>query len=198
MTETLGLAAEALVIRDGEKVLKTRLSKSYRLPELDTKLRRARTRREAKILDKLAGKVRVPVKINADDNTMTITMSYIDGQPLQRIEQPLVHAEELGRQLALLHAQHIIHGDLTTSNILVNKEGIHLIDFGLSFVSMKAEDKAVDLHVLLQCFRAAGQDDASQAVLKSYEKHGSPDVIKRLSVVENRGRNKKKHTTTNV
>ena len=59
---------------------------------------------------------------------------------------------KIGRIIGNLHLNEIIHGDLTTSNILIVKEDndlkIYFIDFGLSIVSNHLEDKAVDLYVL--------------------------------------------------
>eukprot|EP00126_Sphaerothecum_destruens_P010734 Sdes_comp20798_c0_seq4m17081 len=80
---------------------------------------------------------------------------------LDRIEQLESHgsAEDaiislIGVLVAKLHRENIIHGDLTTSNMLLegNSENIILIDFGLSYVSSLAEDKAVDLYVLERAF----------------------------------------------
>ncbi|HZD13016.1 MAG TPA: lipopolysaccharide kinase InaA family protein, partial [Candidatus Binatus sp.] len=57
--------------------------------------------------------------------------------------------EDLGKQMGLLHARGIVHGDLTTSNLLVSPENhVYLIDFGLANYSREPEDRAVDLHLL--------------------------------------------------
>jgi len=44
--------AEAKIFLDGNSIIKERISKSYRIKDIDKKLRLYRTRSEAKILDK--------------------------------------------------------------------------------------------------------------------------------------------------
>jgi TP53 regulating kinase-like protein len=46
----------------------------------------------------------------------------------------------------------VIHGDLTTSNMIYKDGQIYLIDFGLSYVKNSIEDRAVDLYVLERAF----------------------------------------------
>ena len=49
-----------------------------------------------------------------------------------------------------LHNVQIIHGDLTSSNVMVSKtdnSSVKLIDFGLSQITDNTEEKAVDLYV---------------------------------------------------
>ena len=53
MTEEIGRGAEAIITKDGDTVIKDRIPKKYRLPQIDEKLRKSRTRREAKVLTKL-------------------------------------------------------------------------------------------------------------------------------------------------
>jgi TP53 regulating kinase-like protein len=61
--------------------------------------------------------------------------------------------QEIGGIIAKLHDINLIHGDLTTSNILMRPDGrLVAIDFGLSHVSTMIEDKAVDLYVLERAF----------------------------------------------
>ncbi|WFD02266.1 non-specific serine/threonine protein kinase [Malassezia obtusa] len=84
--------------------------------------------------------------------------------------------DAIGAQLARMHCADVIHGDLTTSNMML-RTGPHmqlvLIDFGLASVSSFWEDKAVDLYVLERAF--ASTHPASQAlfhrVLDSYAAH---------------------------
>lgn len=63
-------------------------------------------------------------------------------------EKVVVLCKSLGEKIALLHDSSIVHGDLTTSNLMVRNESIVFIDFGLSYHSNNIEDKAVDLYVL--------------------------------------------------
>ncbi|KFP04121.1 TP53-regulating kinase, partial [Calypte anna] len=108
----------------------------------------------------------------------------------------LVLGEKMGELLAKMHDEDLIHGDLTTSNILMRppmeKLDLVLIDFGLSFVSGLPEDKGVDLYVLEKAFLSTHPDTEMmfKALLKSYaaaSKKSGP-VIKKLDEVRLRGR----------
>ncbi|RME31432.1 Kae1-associated serine/threonine protein kinase [Candidatus Woesearchaeota archaeon] len=193
--DVLGSGAEATIFRDGESVIKRRLVKRYRHPVLDEELRRSRTRREAKLLQK----ARVPhPALIATDRESSITMEFIEGTPLKQLLDSDVNlAQRVGQHVAALHDQAIIHGDLTTSNMLLSKGEVVLIDFGLSFTSHDLEHKAVDIHLFKQALESkhhAVFDEAYKAFLKGYR--ASPEatkVLKRLSIVEKRGRNKAKY-----
>jgi len=108
----------------------------------------------------------------------------------------IIGSEELGKKIGILHSNNIIHGDLTTSNMILDNE-IKFIDFGLSFFSTKEEDKAVDLHLLRQALESKHHDiweKCFEAALKGYKK-SYPEhsiVLNRLQKVEARGRNKHK------
>ena len=192
--------AEAIIYKDEELVHKVRIAKPYRVSQIDDVLRKARTKREAKILEKLA-KSGFPTAavVNANDNT--IIMSFVPGE---RLRDCLTKANykalcpEIGRLVAKLHSLDIMHGDLTTSNMILGPDKkVYFIDFGLSLVSARVEDKAVDLHLLRQALESKHYEfweDAFKLVIKAYSKgySGSTDVLERLKVVEERGRNKKK------
>jgi len=168
--------AEAKLYKDNDELLKIRISKSYRVKELDFELRKRRTRREAKVLEKLTKlELPVPELISSDDKTMEIRMGFIDGK---RLSEHLSKAnfkpvcKQIGKILANLHAIDIIHGDLTTSNLLLKGNTVYLIDFGLSFNSKKIEDKAVDLHVLKEALESKHHEimkPAFEAILSAYK-----------------------------
>lgn len=63
-------------------------------------------------------------------------------------------ARRTGISIAKLHKANLIHGDLTTSNFLLRSKDLSVvvIDFGLSYTSTMAEDRAVDLYVLERAF----------------------------------------------
>lgn len=65
-------------------------------------------------------------------------------------EKILAVGRAIGSGVSMLHVSNIIHGDLTTSNILWcdAAEKTFWIDFGLAAVATMDEDKAVDLYVL--------------------------------------------------
>lgn len=194
----LGTGAEASVFLeeggDGMRVVKERLPKTYRHPLLDLELRRSRTRREASLLAKLP--VPGPTLL-ATDRESSITMGFIDGVQLKHLldEEPS-WARVVGERVARLHDENIIHGDLTTSNMLLRAGTLHFIDFGLSFTSSSTEDKAVDLHLFKQALESKHHrvfDEAYREFVRGYSlSPGARPVLNRLKVVEARGRNKAK------
>ena len=191
--------AEAKLFKTEDKVVKDRFVKTYRHPELDSKLRKSRTRREAKVLQKVKDLIPSPEYIDHDDKEMTVEMKFIPGNVLKEVfdKDFAKYSKLMGKNVAILHNNDIIHGDLTTSNMIFNNE-LHFIDFGLSFFSKKTEDKAVDLHLLRQALESKHYsvfEDAFNLVLEEYSKHypDASDVIKRLEVVEKRGRYKQQY-----
>lgn len=208
MPKTICQGAEATIsLSDDEKVItKLRTVKSYRLPTLDEKIRTGRTRREAKILEKAFPIIPVPKIFSEDEKTAKITMEFIQGQKLSSHLDFIKNAEKvcvkMGEQIAKLHDAGIIHGDLTTSNMILSPENkLYFIDFGLSFHSDKNEDKAVDLHLISQALEAKHFEHYQQffsAVLKGYSKSpSSAQVLEQLEKVELRGRYKAKNQNKN-
>ena len=195
--------AESKIFLDKGNVIKERFAKSYRIKEIDNRLRKSRTNREAKILEKLANiNFPIPELINSNEKD-TLKISYIDGKLLKNIlnkKNCISLSNELGKKIAILHNNNIIHGDLTTSNMILKKEKseIFFIDFGLSFFSTKIEDRAVDLHLLKEALESKHSDISEEcydAALNSYKKtaDNADEVLNRLKVVEMRGRYKHKH-----
>ncbi|XP_065547667.1 EKC/KEOPS complex subunit TP53RK [Lathamus discolor] len=190
-------------------VAKLRIPKRYRHPALEERLSRRRMAQEARSLLRCrrAG-ISAPVVYFVDYVTNSIYLEDIVGSitvqdhinSVQRNENDtsslLTLAEKMGEVLARMHDEDLIHGDLTTSNILlrppVEKLDLVLIDFGLSFISGLPEDKGVDLYVLEKAFLSTHPDTETlfQALLKSYaatSKKSGP-VIKKLDEVRLRGR----------
>ncbi len=191
--------AEAKLFRDGEVVIKQRIKKNYRLAEIDTRLRKSRTKREEKVYRTLNGiNFPCPRLINSDEKE-TLKIEFIDGPVLRDILSDKNFnelSEEIGRKIARLHNQGIIHGDLTTSNMILRNE-IYFIDFGLSFFSQKIEDKATDLHLLKEALESTHPlvwEKSFETVLKEYKEFAKEgkEIIDRLQKVEERGRNKAK------
>jgi len=199
--EEIGRGAEAVLYREGNSVVKAREKKSYRIPEIDEELRGFRTRREIKVIKKVA-KLGIPTAnvISENENERKFSMQFLEGPKLRDILDRGNYREycrQIGWIAARLHSANIIHNDLTTSNMIVVSGKIHIIDFGLSFFSERVEDKAVDIHLLRQALESKHQEickKAYGAVIDSYKKN-YPDALKvleRLDVVEMRGRYKKK------
>lgn len=196
MPPIISRGAESVIFEDQGKIIKKRLRKNYRIAELDERLRKTRTRSEAHLLQKLHQQGFPVPAIYEDDEQQTIIMEQIEGKRVRDIltaKNCPVLCQELGKLIKQLHSLGIIHGDLTTSNILYAKSKLYFIDFGLSYYSHKLEDKAVDLHLLRQALESKHYTiwkKAFAAVLKTYH---DQDVEQRLSLVEARGRNSKHH-----
>src|SRR3989344_6261752 len=113
--------AEAILYLEKNTIIKKRTPKPYRIPLIDEQLRLSRTRKEAKIMQKVSF---APKIISVDEKTMSITMEYL---PAPRLKEQLDTMNktqrknvciELGKKIAHLHQHDIIHGDLTTNNLL--------------------------------------------------------------------------------
>lgn len=185
--------AEADIYLDNNKIIKIRNPKSYRLPIIDKKLIKSRTKSEVKIINKLQKIISVP-RIIKTDNIEKIEMEFIEGKKLSENLENLDWKEiskKLGEILTNLHNQNIVHGDLTTSNMIIKNKKLYLIDFGLGFHSQKIEDKAVDLHLLKQSLNAKHFSifpEAFNIIIKNYKANKSEEIIKRIEVIEKRGR----------
>lgn len=187
--------AEAKLFLENNHILKNRFKKSYRIKKIDEKLRGFRTRREAKILQKLQAMNFPSPKLVKSDEKESLVVEKINGELLKDALEKSNYGKlcgEIGKKIAILHNSSIIHGDLTTSNMLLNKE-VYFIDFGLSFFSEKAEDKAVDLHLLKEALESKHYKiwkNCFQCAIGSYKKGAkkSNEILKRLEIVEKRGR----------
>lgn len=191
--------AEAELTKEEGIVVKERIKKGYRLAVLDDKLRKRRTATEAKLLRE-ARRVGVLTPQILEEDRTTIKMEFIRGKKVKDIlskSNLKGICKEIGRNIALLHSYDIIHGDLTTSNMLIKDGKIWFIDFGLGFISRREEDKAVDLYLLREALESTHFqiiENAWKAILEAYKSHypDSNKVIKALSKVEKRGRYKER------
>ena len=186
--------AEAVLYEDKNSIIKHRLKKAYRIKELDDELRKQRTRREANLLEKLS--IPHPGLVETDEKEK-IVMQRIKGDKLREVldKKPIL-AKRVGELVAEMHNNHIIHGDLTTSNIIYNeKKEIVFIDFGLSFQSHKIEDKAVDIHLFKQALNSKHHKVYEKALKEFFEGYKKANkykqTLERLKNVESRGRYKK-------
>ena len=195
--------AEAILSLNKEIVTKNRIKKSYRLPILDRKLRKQRTKKEARLLNKASTIIPVPKIIKSDLDSNTLELEFIPGLVLSESLDSLKNAKaickQIGISLAKLHDNNIIHGDLTTSNMILNKKDnkIYFIDFGLGFESNKVEDKAVDLHLIKHALEAKHHKHADSyfsSLITGYKtsiKH--KETLIRLKKVDLRGRYKNQY-----
>jgi len=186
--------AEATLEFEEDHVVKRREPKKYRHNDLDRRIREERTETEKKLIQEAKKHgVTVPGTEKIDDSTLK--MDRIDGEALKEVVEsqtsPMI---EHGENVAMLHSADIIHGDLTTSNALVDGKNLYLIDFGLAFRSQRTEDKAVDIHLLKQVLNSSHPASAEKAwenFLQGYREYSESDkVLEQLEEVEKRGRYK--------
>jgi TP53 regulating kinase-like protein len=196
--------AEAKILLSDNQIIKNRIKKSYRIPELDDKIRKLRTRSETKLLIKASQIINSPKPLLPPE-LYQIKMPFTDGKRLsEHLDNLLLNKQksicrQIGESISKLHDKDIIHGDLTTSNMILKENQIFFIDFGLGFISHKFEDKAVDLHLLKQALEAKHfkhWETLFKEVIKGYLFYGDLKdkkiVLERLKAVEKRGRYKHK------
>lgn len=191
--------AEAIILKENNFVIKNRIPKDYRIKELDEKIRKHRTKSEKKLLEKACKVIPVPNPLPLKEDYQ-IKMPLIEGEKLSEhlndfsIKKQEEICKTIGENIAKIHKEDIIHGDLTTSNMILSNNEIYFIDFGLGTISQKIEDRAVDLHLLKQALEAKhfqNGEDLFDAVLKGYKNYKeSKKVIERLKIIEKRGRYK--------
>jgi len=198
--------AEADVIKGRwcglEAVYKVRKRLPYRLPELDSEIRRQRTVHEGEMIRsaKRAG-VSSPFLYFVDPGRATLVMEFIEGKRMKDLVGSLPPKEisslfgQMGAEVARLHAAGIMHGDLTTANIVRRDGDLVFLDFGLSMHSQRVEDHAVDLRLIKETIVGAHSEVASPALASLFEGYGSVagerrarTVLKQLRAIERRGR----------
>jgi TP53 regulating kinase-like protein len=183
--------AEAIVEIDGDLVYKRRIEKRYRVNELDKRLRKERTKSEAKLISE-ARRNGVPTPIIFDVNEYVLVMERIDGALAREvITEPI--SERIGEFVGILHKSGIIHGDLTTSNVIVGGDDrIYFIDFGLAFVESNTEARGVDVHVFFQSLQGTHEsyERLKASFITGYKRTfpQAAQVLKRAAEIERRGR----------
>lgn len=202
-------------------IAKERFKKNYRHPDLDKVLTRRRIKNEVKLLEKARSiGIQVPNVYKVDQTNGVIIMEFIQDavtcreyiinlvtsktETTDEINKKLIKmSNKIGNFIGKLHYTQIMHGDLTTSNMLFKNPtqneddeipNIYFIDFGLSFLSTQLEDKAVDLYVLERALLSTHSQHATfifEHILKGYQyeyKTNFEQILDRLNQVRLRGR----------
>ncbi|HIE34406.1 MAG TPA: Kae1-associated serine/threonine protein kinase [Candidatus Altiarchaeales archaeon] len=191
--------AEANLYRENGKLIKERIKKDYRIPELDLRLRRSRTKRESKLLERARRSgIYTPRIYETDLRNFTIKMEFIDGKLLRDLISEIDDSEldklsvMIGNEIARMHNSNIIHNDLTTSNMILCNDRIYFIDFGLGLTSNRIEEKATDLVVLKKSLKAAHTRRFNliwNSILRGYKNADrNSETIKRINTIEKRAR----------
>lgn len=143
-------------------VTKTRIPKRYRPEALDKQIRTYRTVHEPQLMHqaKAAG-VPTPLIYMVNVTEATIVMEYIEGVQVKQYLNEASKSErkkicqKIGELIGRLHRAGLIHGDLTTSNMILNPSGdIFFVDFGLGEKNVELEAKGVDLHLLKRALQS--------------------------------------------
>jgi len=191
--DTQRRGAEAVITFNEGTAEKFRVSKRYRVPALDRRLITERTRAEARLIH-AARKGGVPTPIISDITPDTIVMEQVIGTLLTE-DLSEKNLQEAGRVVGLLHRAEIMHGDLTTSNLILRESDKKcvLIDFGLAQATSEIEQRGVDIHVLFQTLESTAPERAESlkaAFIRGYRGTfaGAPEVIAREHEIELRGR----------
>ncbi len=198
--EVVKRGAEAVIYREGGSLVKERVKKSYRLPELDEEIRRLRTKSETRLLER-ARRNGVLTPDAELTGKYTIRMEEVKGKRLKDAlntmdgRKQAAVARRIGEAVAALHSADIVHGDLTTSNMILKDNGLYLIDFGLGKVSHKVEDKATDLFLLWEAIISTHYEISGpiwKNIINTYmQKYSTaPEVMARLEKIGQRRRYK--------
>lgn len=206
MDEIIAQGAESLILKverwNQFFILKWRQSKPYLLEDIDSYLRKTRTSRECKMLSvarSLGVSTPAVYAVNLDD--YTILMDYIEGTQFKQIASLLPENQlkqfcfEFGRSIALLHKGDVVHGDPTTSNVIIDsKSKLWLVDFGLSEMNATVEMKGVDLHLIHRALETTHwdlQECMLENTIKGYSDtvgEGAKEILSRMEEIRERGR----------
>jgi TP53 regulating kinase-like protein len=181
-------------------IIKRRGEKSYRIPDLDLEIRSARTLRESVIIQRAKeGGVPTPIIYQVDPKGASIVMEYVEGEKVRDIVDLLDQDEsrklflEIGEKAGLLHGAGIVHGDLTTSNIILSRGKVVFIDFGLSETSSETEGRGVDLNLMYRMLTSTHfghTEELFEAFKEGYRAalEGADEVLDRMEEIGKRGR----------
>lgn len=188
----------------GRKVIvKKRFPKEYRPAELDAEIRSYRTSHEPQLMHeaKKAG-VSTPTIFLVNMKDAAITMEFVEGKQVKQILAAVSKKERqelctsIGVLIGKMHKYGVIHGDLTTSNMILSSESkIFLVDFGLGEKNTEFEAKGVDLHLMkhaLQSTHYRFAEECFRSVMRGYSRvlgvEEAKKVFEKIREIERRGR----------
>lgn len=179
-------------------VLKIRKKKDYRVSLLDTRIRTLRTVREARMMSEVKSfGIATPLVYFVDEKRCKIYMQFVPGRLVRDLSlKNIVRlCENIGEMVGTLHKNCVMHGDLTTSNFILSKKGLVMLDFGLAQKTGKVDDFAIDLRLFREVLNSAHADivdDAWISFVKGYQKvmgrATAERVIGQVAAIERRGR----------
>ena len=144
--------------KNSKALFKTRKIKTYRNSSLDSKIRKQRTIKESQMLSQVKSfGIPTPLVYFVNLEKSMIVMQEIPGKSVHDLSESKIIevSKQIGKLVGLLHKNGVMHGDLTTSNFILFKNIIYMIDFGLSQNTIKPEDHAVDLRLIKEILNSA-------------------------------------------
>lgn len=184
-------------------ILKKRLPKKYRPAKLDAQIRTYRTIHESLLMHE-AKKAGVPTPkiflVNVKDTT--VIMEYIAGTQVKLLLNQISEKArknlcfKIGQEIAKMHMFGVIHGDLTTSNMIMTPKGkVFFVDFGLGEKNTELEAKGVDLHLMKRALQSTHYQFAEscfESVIQGYKDTVGVETLKsvldKVKQIERRGR----------
>jgi TP53 regulating kinase-like protein len=206
MNQILARGAESIIYKIDQwgvpLVLKWRQDKSYLLKDIDLQLRKSRTSRECKMLTVARSLgVPTPAVYSVNLNKHMILMDFISGTQFKQLAGDISRSNlislsrEFGKLIALLHEDDVVHGDPTTSNIIVDENSrMWIVDFGLSEMNATIEMKGVDLHLIHRALETTHwdlQETMLDATLEGYVEvlgNTAEPSLSRMKDIRERGR----------
>lgn len=179
-------------------ILKIRKKKDYRVDSLDIRIRTLRTIREAKMISESKSfGITTPLVYFVDEKKCKIYLQFIEGKLVRDLplKQIVKACKEIGKIVGTLHKNGVMHGDLTTSNFILSRRGLVILDFGLAQKTDTIDDYAIDLRLFKEVLNSAHAqivDNAWSLFVQGYQsilgKTIAGKVINQVSVIEKRGR----------
>lgn len=184
-------------------IVKVRIPKKYRPVALDEQIRSYRTVHEPQLMHEAKGAgVPTPLIYMVNLPESSIVMEFVEGQQIKQVINSVPKAErhdlcvKIGESIARLHKQGLIHGDLTTSNMILRPDGkIFFVDFGLGEKNTELEAKGVDLHLMKRALQSTHYqfwEECFQNVLCGYTSvlgvGVTEKVYEKIREIERRGR----------
>ena len=203
--EIIKQGAEAVLyinsFEDQKVLVKERIKKNYRIMQIDEQIRKMRTRKEVKLMtDARKIGVLTPTILHVDYPKSKIYMEFIDGNVVKDFlnsnkseEEIKKVCEKIGTAIGKLHSIDLIHGDLTTSNMILRGDELFFIDFGLGEHSKRIEDKGVDMNLLYEALSSTHFKILNlclETIIKAYRKEfkNADAVIEKVKEIEARAR----------
>ncbi|MFX1604430.1 MAG: Kae1-associated kinase Bud32 [Promethearchaeota archaeon] len=206
MQQVLARGAESVIYKiekwGSSYVLKWRQAKPYLLEDIDSHLRKSRTSRECKMLtvSRSLG-VSTPAVYSVDLDKQMIMMDFISGTQFKQLAGQISQSNLVslsrgfGKLIAILHEGNVVHGDPTTSNVIVDdKSRLWIVDFGLSEMNATLEMKGVDLHLIHRALETTHwdlQELMLEATLEGYVDvlgNTAEPILSRMKEIRERGR----------